>query len=97
MDTAAETTTLVASDKMQGTKIYSATGDNLGSVDVVMIDEKSGNIAYAVLSVGGFLGIGSRYYPLPWSMLRFDTNLMGYVTSVDRAQLKGAPACGRWY
>ena len=97
MASAAETTTLVASDKMQGTKIYSATGDNLGSVDDLMIDEKSGTIAYAIMSVGGFLGIGSRYYPLPWSMLRFDTNLMGYVTSVDRAQLKGAPACGRWY
>ena len=97
MDIAAETTMLVASDKVQGTKIYSATGDNLGSVDEIMIDEKSGNIAYAIMSVGGFLGIGSRYYPLPWSMLRFDTNLMGYVTNVDRAQLKGAPAYGRWH
>jgi len=97
MDTAAETTTLAASDKVQGTKIYSATGDNLGSVDEIMIDEKSGNIAYAIMSVGGFLGIGSRYYPLPWSMLRFDTNLGGYVANVDRAQLKGAPAYGRWH
>ena len=97
VDIAAETTTLVASDKVQGTKIYSATGDNLGSVDDVMIDEKSGSIAYAIMSVGGFLGIGSRYYPLPWSMLRFDTNLGGYVANVDRAQLKGAPAYGRWH
>ena len=97
MDIAAETTTLVAADKVQGAKIYSATGDNLGSVDVVIIDEKSGNIAYAILSVGGFLGIGSRYYPLPWSMLRFDTALGGYVANIDRAQLKGAPAYGRWH
>ena len=97
MDIAAETTTLVAADKVQGTKIYSATGDNLGSVDVVIIDEKSGNIAYAILSVGGFLGIGGRYYPLPWSMLRFDTALGGYVANIDRAQLKGAPAYGRWH
>ena len=97
MDTAAETTTLAASDKVHGTKIYSATGDNLGSVDVVIIDEKSGNIAYAILSVGGFLGIGGRYYPLPWSMLRFDTALGGYVANIDRAQLKGAPAYGRWH
>ena len=97
MDIAAETTTLVAADKVQGAKIYSATGDNLGSVDVVMIDEKSGNIAYAILSVGGFLGIGRRYYPLPWSMLRFDTALGGFVANVDRAQLKGAPAYGRWH
>jgi sporulation protein YlmC with PRC-barrel domain len=97
MDTAAETTTLVAADKVQGAKIYSATGDNLGSVDDIMIDQKSGNIAYAIMSVGGFLGIGSRYYPLPWSMLRFDTNLGGYVANVDRAQLQGAPAYGRWH
>jgi len=97
VDIAAETTTLVAADKVQGAKIYSATGDNLGSVDVVIIDEKSGNIAYAILSVGGFLGIGGRYYPLPWSMLRFDTALGGYVANIDRAQLKGAPAYGRWH
>ena len=97
MDIAAETTTLVAADKVQGAKIYSATGDNLGSVDVVIIDEKSGDIAYAILSVGGFLGIGGRYYPLPWSMLRFDTALGGYVANIDRAQLKGAPAYGRWH
>jgi len=96
VDIAAETTTLVAADKVQGAKIYSATGDNLGSVDVVIIDEKSGNIAYAILSVGGFLGIGGRYYPLPWSMLRFDTALGGYIANIDRAQLKGAPAYGRW-
>ena len=97
MDIAAETTTLVAADKVQGAKIYSATGDNLGSVDDLMIDERNGTIAYAIMSVGGFLGIGSRYYPLPWSMLRFDTALGGYVANIDRAQLKGAPAYGRWH
>jgi sporulation protein YlmC with PRC-barrel domain len=97
MDTAVRTQTIIAADKVQGTKIYSATGDNLGSIDDIMIDEKSGNIAYAIMSIGGFLGIGSRYYPLPWSMLRYDADLSGYVVDVDRAQLKGAPAYGRWH
>jgi len=96
MDTAAETA-LVAADKVQGTKIYNTAGDNLGSVDDIMIDEKSGVIAYAIMSVGGFLGIGSRYYPLPWSMLRFDAHIGGYVANIERAQLEGGPAYGRWH
>lgn len=95
MDTVADR--LVAADKVQGANIYNATGDNLGSIDDIMNDEKSGIIAYAIMSSGGFLGIGSKYHPLPWSMLRYDPNLGGYVVNIDRAQLKGAPGYGRWY
>ncbi len=97
MDTVADTSRLIAADKVQGAKIYNATGDNLGSIDEIMIDEKSGKIAYAIMSFGGFLGIGSQYHPLPWSMLRYDANLGGYVVNADRAQFKGAPAYGRWH
>ena len=70
---------------------------DLGSIDDVMIDEKSGIIAYAIMSFGGFLGIGSQYHPLAWSMLSYDANLGGYVVNVERAQLKGTPPLGRWY
>jgi sporulation protein YlmC with PRC-barrel domain len=96
MDSATEISRLVAADKVQGARIYSTAGDNLGSIDDVMIDEKSGNIAYAILSFGGFLGIGTRYHHLPWSMLRHDSNLGGYVVDVGRRQLKDIPACGHW-
>ena len=57
-----------------------------------MIDKESGRIAYAVLSFGGFLGMGQRHHPLPWAALRYDTALGGYVVSIDRSTLEGAPA-----
>ena len=56
-----------------------------------MIDKRSGQVAYAVLSFGGFLGIGSDYYPIPWASLHYDTRLGGYRLDVTEAQLQGAP------
>ncbi len=55
-----------------------------------MIDKASGRIAYAVLSFGGFLGIGDRYYPLPWEKLNYNTEMGGYVVDIDRETLEGA-------
>jgi hypothetical protein len=63
----------------------------MGTIKRVMIDKISGKVAYAVLSFGGFLGIGDEYYPLPWQSLKYDTNLGGYVTGLTEAKLKGAP------
>jgi hypothetical protein len=57
-----------------------------------MIDKASGRIAYAVLSFGGFLGIGDRYYPLPWEKLDYNSELNGYVVDIDRETLEGAPS-----
>jgi len=56
-----------------------------------MIDKKSGKVSYAVLSFGGFLGIGHDHYPLPWQSLKYDTNLGGYRTGITERQLEGAP------
>ena len=55
------------------------------------IDKISGKVAYAVLSFGGFLGIGEDYYPVPWPALKYDTNLGGYVTGMTQRQLDAAP------
>ena len=60
-----------------------------------MIDKMSGRVAYAVISFGGFLGVGEDYYPVPWSTLKYDTNLGGYVTGVTADSLKGAPSYSR--
>jgi hypothetical protein len=56
-----------------------------------MVDKLSGHVAYAVLSFGGFLGLGSDHYPLPWSTLKYDEGLGGYVVNVSREQLDRAP------
>jgi hypothetical protein len=57
-----------------------------------MIDKYTGQVAYAVMSFGGFLGIGESYHPLPWKTLTYDTRLGGYVTDVSRSRLEGAPS-----
>jgi hypothetical protein len=86
-----ETASLIGSDKVEGTAIYGADNKKIGSVQRVMIDKISGKVAYAVISFGGFLGMGEDYYPLPWAMLRYDTQLGGYRANVTEDQLKGAP------
>lgn len=86
-----ETASLIASDKVEGTNVYNRAGEHLGSVHNVMIDKRSGQVRYAVMSFGGFLGIGKSYHPLPWQTLRYDTRLDGYVVDVDKERLRDAP------
>lgn len=86
-----ETLALIASDKVEGTPVYRSNGDKVGHIDNVMIDKRSGKVAYAVLSFGGFLGLGQDFYPLPWSLLAYNENLGGYEVNISDSQLKGAP------
>jgi hypothetical protein len=82
---------LVASDRVEGTAVYGADQQKIGSIERVMIDKLSGKVAYAVLSYGGFLGIGDDHYPTPWSSLKYDTSLGGYLIGITREQLDRAP------
>lgn len=86
-----ETANLIGSDKVEGTAVYGADSQKIGNIERVMIDKTSGKVSYAVLSFGGFLGIGDDHYPLPWQSLKYDTNLEGYVTGITEKQLQGAP------
>lgn len=93
MDNVLETTTnLISSEKVVGTYVYNTAGEEIGSIHELMIDKRSGNIGYAVMSFGGFLGVGEKYHPLPWSLLKYDTAKGGYVVNLDKQQLEGAPA-----
>ena len=62
------------------------------SVHDLMIDKQTGQVAYAIMSFGGFLGMGNSYHPLPWSLLRYNPNLGGYIVELDESQLRGAPS-----
>ena len=86
-----ETVSLIGSDKVEGTAVYGADDQRIGSIQRVMIDKIGGRVAYAVTSFGGFLGIGEDYYPLPWPTLKYDTRLGGYRTGITIDQLRGAP------
>jgi sporulation protein YlmC with PRC-barrel domain len=88
---ARETAELIGSDKVEGTTVYDTTGEKMGSIARVMINKRSGQVAYAVVQFGGFLGIGNDYYPLPWAALKYDTSLGGYRTNITEQQLTGAP------
>ena len=86
-----ETHDLIASDKVEGTKVYDPAGEHIGSIERILVEKRSGKVSYAVLSFGGFLGIGSDHYPLPWTKLNYDEDLGGYRVDVTKAQLEGAP------
>jgi sporulation protein YlmC with PRC-barrel domain len=82
---------VISSDRVEGADVYNDAGDKLGSIDDLMIDKNSGQVRYAVLEFGGFLGMGTDRYPLPWDMLKYDTTKDGYVVPLDKSRLEGAP------
>jgi sporulation protein YlmC with PRC-barrel domain len=89
---AGEVSDLIFSSKVRHTPVFSEAGERIGHVEDLAIDKVGGKVAYAILSFGGFLGIGEQYHPVPWSVLRYDTLRGGYVTPLDRAQLEAAPS-----
>ena len=82
---------VISSDKVEGTAVYNANKEKLGSIDDLMIDKWNGKVRYAVMEFGGFLGMGTDRYPIPWDMLKYDTDLEGYVVPLDKVKLGGAP------
>jgi PRC-barrel domain len=89
--TALRKSSLVSSEDVQGTQVYDESGNSIGSIDHLMIDKVSGKVLYAVMSFGGFLGLGHSHYPLPWGKLNYDTSLDGFRTDVTENQLRDAP------
>ena len=95
VDSRRETVCLIGSDKVESTPVYGADDRKIGTVQRVMIDKISGKVAYAVISFGGFLGMGEDYYPMPWASLKYDTSVGGYRVGVTEDQLRGAPKYNR--
>ena len=87
-----ETDRLIASDKVEGTEVFGRDGQRIGAVYNFMVDKVTGRVAYAVVSFGGFLGLGERFFPLPWAALTYDPGRGGYVVDVDRDTLDRAPS-----
>jgi hypothetical protein len=91
MATAHPTFNLISSERIEGTNVYDQGGNKIGGIDHLMIDKVSGQVRYAVMSFGGFLGLGHSHYPLPWSAIRYDSAKEGYIANVTESQLKDAP------
>lgn len=84
---------LIASDRVEGTPVFRADGiGRIGTIERVMIDKLSGQVAYAVMTFGGLFGFGEKHFPIPWSALRYEPRSGGYVTDINAEQLKDAPS-----
>jgi sporulation protein YlmC with PRC-barrel domain len=79
--------TLIAGDKVQGVGVYRSTGERIGTVKHIMINKRTGQVAYAVMNFGGFLGMGEEGYPIAWSSLTFQEQPDGYVVNLTDEQL----------
>ena len=91
MDTSSTPSSVISSSRVEGTSVYNTARQKLGSIDTLMIDKHSGQVRYAVLEFGGFLGMGTELYPLPWNTLKYDTTQDGYVVPIDKTMLENAP------
>ena len=87
---------LIASNKVEGTAVYGGDGRRLGSIHNFMVDKLTGRVEYAVMAYStGFLGFGTRYYPLPWRTLSYDTRAGGYRIDLTERDLRDAPSFDR--
>ena len=82
---------VMGASTLTGDKVVNAAGEDLGKIDEIMLDTPTGRVAYAVLSFGGFLGMGDKLFAIPWDQLSLDENNEHFVLNVDRAKLEQAP------
>lgn len=83
---------LISADAIRGKVVHGRDGDKLGTIDRLILDERTGQVAFVVLSTGGFLGLGQSYHPIPWAAFRYDQTYAGYVAAIDKRLLEGAPS-----
>jgi sporulation protein YlmC with PRC-barrel domain len=82
---------MIAATKVNGTTVYNRAGEKIGSIDDIMLNKRRGHADYAIMSFGGFLGMGERFHPLPWNQLTYDPTQGGYVVDIDENRLEAAP------
>jgi len=82
---------LIESDRVEGTAVFGADNSHIGTIKRLMIDKVSGQVAYAVMSFGGFLGLGEDTFTIPWSKLDYEPDLGGYKTDIAPESVKAAP------
>jgi sporulation protein YlmC with PRC-barrel domain len=82
---------LVAASTLMGNRVLKPEGEELGNIEEIMLDVKSGQIAYAVLSFSGFPAIGNKRFPVPWNALQIDPGEQDFILDIDRKTLEGVP------
>ena len=92
MTTTSGHTSAILASKVKGTAVYGDSGDKIGTVEDIVLDKETNQILFAALGFGGLLGIGEKYYPVPWSMLNYDEDKGGYVVPLNKDRIDNAPA-----
>lgn len=92
MTTPSGHTDAIAASRVIGTAVYNTAGQNIGTIEDVMLDKMSNGILFAVIGFGGFLSIGEKYHAIPWSALDYEESRGGYVVPFTREQLEAAPS-----
>jgi sporulation protein YlmC with PRC-barrel domain len=83
--------TLMGADTLMGNEVYNHKDEDLGDIKEIMLDMRTGRVSYAVLSFGGFLGMGEKLFAVPWNALTLDTKHQRFVLNVEKERLKQAP------
>jgi sporulation protein YlmC with PRC-barrel domain len=92
MPTASGHTTAIRAKKVIGTAVKDPSGKKIGEIEDVVLDKTSNNIMFAAVSFGGFLGVNEKYHPIPWNLLKYESDESGYVVNLTKEQLQSAPA-----
>ena len=82
---------LILASRVEKTPVFDRAGNRMGHIDDLSIQKASGQVIYAIMSFGGFLGIGEKFHPVPWSLLDYVAGYGGYVVPLDRSALEKAP------
>ncbi|MDR3527819.1 MAG: PRC-barrel domain-containing protein [Rhizomicrobium sp.] len=92
MATASGHTSAILASKVKGTTVYNTTGEKIGHVEDVVLDKTSDRIMFVALGFGGLLGMGEKFYPVPWSVLDFSSEKDGYIVPLSKSEIDEAPA-----
>ncbi|AMK23181.1 MULTISPECIES: PRC-barrel domain-containing protein [Sphingomonadaceae] len=92
IETAIGTTMLICAEDVRGMAVHGRDGDKLGTIDKLVLDKRTGQVAYVILSSGGFLGLGQSYHPIPWATFRYEEKQDSYAVAIDKRLLEGAPS-----
>ena len=82
---------LILSSRVVGTPVYDQSGTRIGHIDDLSIEKTSGKVVYAIMSFGGFLGIGEKFHPVPWSLLDYEIDRGGFTVPLAAGTLEHAP------
>jgi len=85
-------TAAILASKVKGTAVFNAAGEKIGHVEDIVLDKSSDRIMFVALGFGGVLGMGEKFYPVPWSVLDYDGEKEGYVVPLSKSEIEMAPA-----